>query len=62
MLREGVVDGGFMFTDYLCETCQSVQCDLDWGAEFGEGELLKLALEYESAQRGGAGVKEGVQE
>ena len=53
MRRESVADGGTVFTAYLCDSCQAIQSDLDWGDEFGEGELLECALEYEAAQKDG---------
>lgn len=51
MLREGVKDGGIVFTAYLCESCQAVMSNFNFGDEFGFGELLDDALDYESAQR-----------
>lgn len=52
MERSAVVDGGHMWTCYLCATCQTVCCDLDWGDEFGYGELRDQALELEAQKSG----------
>ena len=52
MQREGVQDGGSVFTCYLCGTCQDVMSDFESGDEFCFGDLRDDALEREAAQEG----------
>ena len=43
-----VVDGGDAWSCYLCQTCVDVSQELDFGDEYGFGELRERALEIEA--------------
>ena len=51
MERSCVADG-ILWTCYLCETCQEVSRELDYGDEYSFGDLRERTLEIE-AQKGG---------
>ena len=48
MERSAVVDGGSVWTCYLCKTCVDVSQELNWNDEYGFGELRERALEVEA--------------
>lgn len=47
MERSGIVDGGTVWTCYLCESCIQAMKDLDWDDEFGFTDLREASLEIE---------------
>lgn len=51
MHRQGVVDGGSVWTSYLCETCYGIACNMDWRDEFGYADLQDEALEIEAKEK-----------
>lgn len=46
MFRVATADSGTAFTDYVCTTCSIVMHENDI-EDYGEGDLLEYALEYE---------------
>ena len=51
MHREGIADGGTVWTSYLCETCKAITYDMESGDEFGYADLRDEALERESVAK-----------
>lgn len=52
MHREGIADGGTVWTSYLCETCKAITSGMCYGDEFGYADLRDEAMEREAMERG----------
>lgn len=48
MFVDAVLDGGSVWSCYLCPTCEEVTSNLEWDDEFGFGNLRDDALELEN--------------
>lgn len=43
------LDGGTVFSYYLCETCNKISSEMHYGDEYGFGDFRDEALERENA-------------
>ena len=53
MMERSCVFDGKPWTCYLCESCQEASSELNWGDEYGFGDLRERSLEIESAKMDG---------
>ena len=51
MERSCVIDNG-LWTSYLCPTCKKISASLEYGDEYGFGDLREYTLEKESVSNG----------
>lgn len=48
MVSAACVDGGTVDTYYLCKTCDDIVSEMQYGDEYGYGDLREEALEREN--------------